>query len=299
MNKLILFIVVVGAIGWVNHRETAKAKALADSLLQKEEQTKAVVPPKKEAPKLARKAQDGTVYLKRRIAVTHDAGSRGIEAGTSLSILEKRQGLLRVQSDGLPFEIELADVTDDLDEAFNIQRIVALQKVSADRLAQQKADEAFKLERERQQTGEKQKPSSAVASFESQQQEPLFGERGENPLNRGAYDQHRAFFPRTPSNDSANEAKAKDLQNRIAAESHREKQLAAAEQARENEKLQKRIDTANRATTTALKAQVAEINRDARNLPLNKRLSGEQESEKHRLQSEIRKLERDRSPLGR
>ena len=59
-------------------------------------------------------------YLLRRVAVSTDESLYGLEAGTALQLMEKRPGRLLVQAEGVQFEIDPRDTTDDPSEAQNV-----------------------------------------------------------------------------------------------------------------------------------------------------------------------------------
>jgi hypothetical protein len=67
-----------------------------------------------------RVANQGTVYLLRRVAVATEHSLYGLAPGTELKVIEDRRGKLLVQTQGLQFVINQRDTTDDLDQRSKI-----------------------------------------------------------------------------------------------------------------------------------------------------------------------------------
>jgi hypothetical protein len=67
-----------------------------------------------------RVANQGTVYLLRRVAVATEHSLYGLAPGTELKVIEDRRGKLLVQTQGLQFVINQRDTTNDLDQRSKI-----------------------------------------------------------------------------------------------------------------------------------------------------------------------------------
>ena len=88
---------------------------LASSLVLVACKEQNVAPP---APQIeAPSPSPSTRYLLRRIAVATEESLYGLDAGTALQLVEERPGSLLVQAQGMQFEIDPRDTTDDPSEA--------------------------------------------------------------------------------------------------------------------------------------------------------------------------------------
>jgi hypothetical protein len=63
-----------------------------------------------------RLASQGTVFLLRRVAVATEDSLHGLAAGSEVKVIEERPGKLLVETQGLQFEINQGDTTNDLDQ---------------------------------------------------------------------------------------------------------------------------------------------------------------------------------------
>ncbi len=67
------------------------------------------------------------VYLARRVAIATEESLYGLEAGTELKLVEERPASLLVEAEGMQFEIDPRDVTNDREQA---ERLLAQTKTA-------------------------------------------------------------------------------------------------------------------------------------------------------------------------
>jgi hypothetical protein len=62
------------------------------------------------------------LYLLRRVAIATEESLYGLEAGTELKLIEERPASLLVEAEGMQFEIDPRDVTNDREQARAIRQ---------------------------------------------------------------------------------------------------------------------------------------------------------------------------------
>jgi hypothetical protein len=67
------------------------------------------------------------VYLARRVAIATEESLYGLEAGTELKLVEERPASLLVEAEGMQFEIDPREVTNDREQA---ERVLAQTKTA-------------------------------------------------------------------------------------------------------------------------------------------------------------------------
>ena len=194
MKKLLLLISIATAWYWFSHQqpqpqaddaETAPPLAAAPPPPTPPPQT-ATVPP-------AVKLPEGVFYLLRHTSVPTESGVHGVPVGSLLTQLEDRGATIFVTDGELQFEIRRDALTNDQGVVRSfVARDAEQQRILADRAREQRA---VADARERERHAAQEREMSERAEMLAANAPPPLGTRADNPLDRGAYGQTRAFRP--------------------------------------------------------------------------------------------------------
>lgn len=144
MKPIILIIAIIAWVAWLLNKDFNVTARLPENEKSEEQASKAVDAPFLKTPensKHKRQAGNGMFYLRRSVSVETEHGITGIEPGTLVKLVVNTNDSLRFRCDaknGVEFDAKPIDVTDDLDEALNIQKAVIAQRSANAKLLKDK-----------------------------------------------------------------------------------------------------------------------------------------------------------------